>query len=314
MTQVNEKLAFVFPGQGSQSVGMIADLLGHEIVQQTFAEADEALGYKLSQIIESGSAEELGKTDVTQPALLTVSIALWRLWLAEDGAKPAMVAGHSLGEYSALVAAGALEFKDAVKLVSERGKFMQEAVPAGKGAMAAIIGMDDADVIALCKESAKEGEVSAVNFNSPGQVVIAGTKEAVDAACVLAKEKGARRALPLPVSVPSHCILMKPASERLADSLDQLTISAPQIPVIHNVDVSEHKENESLKEALVTQLYQPVRWTETIEHFAKEGVTTVVECGPGKVLTGLIRRIDKSLTSYNIFDGETLKSTLEELK
>lgn len=314
MTEVNKQLAFVFPGQGSQSVGMIADLLDHEIVQNTFAEADEALGYQLSEIIQSGTAEELGKTDITQPALLAVSIALWRIWLAQGGVTPAVVAGHSLGEYSALVAAGVLDFKEAIKLVSERGKFMQEAVPAGQGAMAAIIGMDDKDVIAMCQEISTAGDVSAVNFNSPGQVVIAGTKEAVDKACVLAKEKGARRALPLPVSVPSHCILMKPASERLAASLDALTVSEPNLRVIHNVDVSEHKDAKSIKEALVTQLYQPVRWTETIELLAKEGVTQVVECGPGKVLTGLIRRIDKSITSYNVFDGATLEATLEELK
>ena len=242
-----------------------------------------------------------------------MSIALYRLWIEKTGKTPALVAGHSLGEYSALVAAGAMAFKDAVKLVSLRGQFMQTAVPAGTGGMAAIIGMDDDAVIALCQEISKDGAVSAVNFNSPGQVVIAGEKAAVDAACELAKEKGARRALPLPVSVPSHCILMKPAADKLAVELDAIEINAPTIPVIHNVDVKAHNDAEAIKEALITQLYQPVRWTETVAGFADQGIENVVECGSGKVLTGLIRRIDKSLTLFNLSDGASLQNVIESM-
>ena len=313
MSEMNRTLAFVFPGQGSQSLGMIQDLLDHEIVRKTFEEADDALGFSLSEIIKSGDEATLAKTEITQPAILTVSIALWRVWQSENGAEPAFLAGHSLGEYSALVAAGVLAFKDAVKLVHDRGNFMQEAVPAGVGAMAAILGLDDEMVIAVCKESENAGVVAAVNFNSQGQVVIAGEKAAVEAACALAKERGARRALLLSVSVPSHCILMKPAAERLAKTLDDMLLSSPNHIVIHNVDVSAHVDVTEIKEALVSQLYEPVRWTETIEKLAREGVTTVVECGPGKVLTGLIRRIDKSITSYNVFDGASLDSVIKEI-
>lgn len=313
MSEMNRTLAFVFPGQGSQSLGMIQDLLDHEIVRKTFEEADDALGFSLSEIIKSGDEATLAKTEITQPAILTVSIALWRVWQSENGAEPAFLAGHSLGEYSALVAAGVLAFKDAVKLVHDRGNFMQEAVPAGVGAMAAILGLDDDAVIAVCKESENAGVVAAVNFNSQGQVVIAGEKAAVEAACALAKERGARRALLLSVSVPSHCILMKPAAERLAKTLDDMLLSSPNHIVIHNVDVSAHVDVAEIKEALVSQLYEPVRWTETIEKLAREGVTTVVECGPGKVLTGLIRRIDKSITSYNVFDGASLDSVIKEI-
>ena len=311
MTQAN--LAFVFPGQGSQALEMLKDSWDNPVVEATFNEADAALGFSLSEIIKTGTAEDLGKTEITQPALLTVSIALYRLWIEKTGKTPALVAGHSLGEYSALVAAGAMAFKDAVKLVSLRGQFMQTAVPAGTGGMAAIIGMDDDAVIALCQEISKDGAVSAVNFNSPGQVVIAGEKAAVDAACELAKEKGARRALPLPVSVPSHCILMKPAADKLAVELDAIEINAPTIPVIHNVDVKAHNDAEAIKEALITQLYQPVRWTETVAGFADQGIENVVECGSGKVLTGLIRRIDKSLTLFNLSDGASLQNVIESM-
>lgn len=313
MSEMNRTLAFVFPGQGSQSLGMIQDLLDHDIVKQTLTEADEALGFSLSDIIKSGDVETLGKTEITQPAILTVSIALWRVWSAQNGAQPMYLAGHSLGEYSAMVAAGVLAFKDAVKLVHDRGIFMQEAVPAGTGAMAAILGLDDADVIAVCHDSQAAGIVAAVNFNSQGQVVIAGEKAAVEAACALAKERGAKRALLLPVSVPSHCILMKPAAERLAVALDNMLLSTPASVVIHNVDVKAHTDITEIKDVLVSQLYEPVRWTETIEYLAREGVTTIVECGPGKVLTGLIRRIDKSLVTYNILDGATLETVISEI-
>ncbi len=313
MSEINQALAFVFPGQGSQSVGMIADLLDHAIVAQTLSEADEALGFSLSDIIRSGDEAALGKTEITQPAILTVSIALWRVWSAENGAKPAFFAGHSLGEYSALVAAGVMAFKDAVRLVHFRGQYMQEAVPEGTGAMAAILGLEDAAVIALCEDSAEKGIVAAVNFNSPGQVVIAGQKEAVAAACDLAKERGAKRALLLPVSVPSHSVLMKPAAERLATMLDNMLLASPSEVVIHNVDVQAHYDAEEIKTALISQLYEPVRWTETIEQLVREGVTTIVECGPGKVLTGLIRRIDKSLITYNVFDGASLDRVIKEI-
>lgn len=310
---MNRTLAFVFPGQGSQSVGMIADLLDNEIVKATLCEADEALGFGLSDLIIDGDAEALGRTEITQPAILTVSIALWRVWCAQNGTQPAYLAGHSLGEYSALVAAGVLAFKDAVKLVHNRGLYMQEAVPAGTGAMAAILGLEDAAVVTLCDDSKDAGIVAAVNFNSQGQVVIAGEKAAVEAACALAKERGAKRALLLPVSVPSHCILMKPAADRLATELDGMLLSTPNQVVIHNVDVKAHTDVEEIKEALVSQLYEPVRWTESVELLAREGVTTVVECGPGKVLTGLIRRIDKSLTTYNVLDGATLETVIAEI-
>ncbi len=313
MSEMNRTLAFVFPGQGSQSVGMIADLLDNEIVKETLCEADEALGFGLSDLIIDGDAEALGRTEITQPAILTVSIALWRVWCAQNGTQPAYLAGHSLGEYSALVAAGVLAFKDAVKLVHNRGLYMQEAVPAGTGAMAAILGLEDAAVVTLCDDSKDAGIVAAVNFNSQGQVVIAGEKAAVEAACALAKERGAKRALLLPVSVPSHCILMKPAADRLATELDGMLLSTPNQVVIHNVDVKAHTDVEEIKEALVSQLYEPVRWTESVELLAREGVTTVVECGPGKVLTGLIRRIDKSLTTYNVLDGATLETVIAEI-
>ncbi len=313
MSEMNRALAFVFPGQGSQSINMIADLLDHPIVKDTLQEADDALGFSLSEIIREGDVETLGKTEITQPAILTVSVALWRVWCSENGTQPAFLAGHSLGEYSALVAAGVFAFKDAVKLVHLRGQYMQEAVPAGVGAMAAILGLDDDVVIEVCKESESSGIVAAVNFNSQGQVVIAGEKAAVEAACVLAKEKGAKRALLLPVSVPSHCILMKPAADRLAETLENLLLSTPNHIVIHNVDVKAHTDVESIKDALISQLYEPVRWTETIEFLAREGVTAIVECGPGKVLTGLIRRIDKNLTTYNVYDGASLDTVIKEI-
>ncbi|GAA5101190.1 ACP S-malonyltransferase [Wohlfahrtiimonas larvae] len=300
---IQKDLAFIFPGQGSQTEGMLADVVNEPVVVATLQEANDALGYDLRTIILEGSKEELGKTVVTQPAILTVSIALWRLWCEKSEVRPAFLAGHSLGEYSALVAAGVLPFADAVKLVSQRATYMQEAVQPGEGAMAAILGMEDTAVVALCEEAA-EGEIlSAVNFNSPGQVVIAGTAAAVERASVMAKDKGARKAMPLPVSVPSHCLLMKPAAERLAVEMDTLTFSAPNIAVIHNVDVRTHNEAAEIKSSLVEQLYQPVRWTETVESMIAQGVAQLVECGPSKVLTGLTKRINKEAKSFNI-DGE----------
>ena len=305
--------AIVFPGQGSQAVGMVADLYeSSEVVQQTFAEASSALGYDMWALVSTDSEGKLNQTEYTQPALLTASVAIWREYLANGGERPSLMAGHSLGEYSALVCAEVLSLADGVKLVQKRGQYMQEAVPAGTGAMAAIIGLADELVQKACDDAAQGAVVSPVNFNSPGQIVIAGEKEAVERAMTLAKEAGAKRALPLPVSVPSHCALMKPAADQLAKDLEGLELNAPTIPVINNVDVAQPQAPESIKQALVQQLYSPVRWTETIMEFAKLGVTEVVEFGPGKVLTGLGKRIDKSISYSAANDVESVAATLQK--
>ncbi|AWL12025.1 [Acyl-carrier-protein] S-malonyltransferase [Saliniradius amylolyticus] len=307
------ELALVFPGQGSQTVGMLTELAErYSQVQETFEQASEALGYDLWALVQNGPESQLNETHRTQPALLTASVAIWRIWQAEGGAKPAMMAGHSLGEYSALVCAGVLDFTDAVKLVEKRGQLMQQAVPAGVGAMAAIIGLDDDKVKAACQQAAEGQVVSAVNFNSPGQVVIAGNKEAVDRAVVLCKDTGAKRALPLPVSVPSHCALMEPAAQELADALKQVTFNSPDIPVVNNVDVAVESDGDRIRDALVRQLYSPVRWTESVQFMAGQGISTLAETGPGKVLTGLARRIDKSLAATAINTPDSLKSLLEK--
>ena len=304
-------LAFVFPGQGSQSMGMLAELAAaYPVVGQSFAEASEALGYDLWKLVQEGPEEELNKTHITQPALLAAGIAVWRVWQEKGGASPVVMAGHSLGEYTALVAAGAMPFTDAVALVADRGKFMQEAVPAGEGAMAAILGLDDAVVIELCEKAAEGQVVSAVNFNSPGQVVIAGAAAAVDRACELAKAAGAKRALKLAVSAPSHCALMKPAAERLAERLQGIEISVPAIPVINNADVASAESAEAIRDALVRQLYSPVRWGETIQKMAADGVDSLIECGPGKVLVGLNKRIVKEMNAAAVFDTATLDAAL----
>jgi [acyl-carrier-protein] S-malonyltransferase len=304
-------LAFVFPGQGSQSMGMLADLAAaYPVVEQTFAEASEALGYDLWKLVQEGPEEELNKTHITQPALLAAGIAVWRVWQEKGGAAPLVMAGHSLGEYTALVAAGAMQFADAVALVADRGKFMQEAVPAGEGAMAAILGLDDAKVIEICEQAAEGEVVSAVNFNSPGQVVIAGAAGAVDRACELAKEAGAKRALKLAVSAPSHCALMKPAAERLAERLQGIEINAPAIPVINNADVASPADAEAIRDALVRQLYSPVRWVETVQKMSADGVDRLIECGPGKVLVGLNKRIVKEMNAAAVFDTATLDAAL----
>ncbi|MFD2641051.1 ACP S-malonyltransferase [Pseudomonas japonica] len=298
---MSASLAFVFPGQGSQSLGMLAELgTQHQLVIDTFSEASEALGYDLWALIQNGPEEQLNQTDKTQPAILTASIALWRLWLAEGGARPAFVSGHSLGEYSALVAAGSLSLADAVKLVERRGQLMQEAVPAGQGAMAAILGLDDADVVAICAEAAQGDVVSAVNFNSPGQVVIAGAKAAVERAIEGCKARGAKRALPLPVSVPSHCELMRPAAERFADSVNAIEWKAPEIPVVQNVSAAVPADLDTLKRDLLEQLYKPVRWVECVQALAAQGAVQLVECGPGKVLAGLNKRCADGVTTYNL--------------
>ena len=303
--------AFIFPGQGSQSVGMLADLAAqYAQVAETFVEASEALGYDLWKITQEGPADELNQTHITQPAMLAGGIAVHRVWQAQGGARPLAMAGHSLGEYTALVAAGSLSLADAVQLVADRGRFMQEAVPAGVGAMAAILGLDDARVIEVCKQAAQGEVVSAVNFNSPGQVVVAGHKAAVERAVELAKEAGAKRALLLPVSVPSHCSLMLPAAEKLAERLAGIEFSAPAIPVYNNVDVAAESDADAIRAALKRQLFSPVRWVETIQALADAGVDTVVECGPGKVLAGLNKRINKGMGTQVTQDADSLAKAL----
>lgn len=308
---MTKKLAIVFPGQGSQSVGMLADLYQtYPLVQDTFNEASAALGYDLWALIANGPEEQLNETQRTQPALLTASVAVWRVWQQQGGATPAYFAGHSLGEYSALVCAGVLSLADAVKLVEKRGQYMQQAVPAGTGAMAAIIGLDDAAIAKACADAAQGEVVAPVNYNSPGQVVIAGHKAAVERAGEACKAAGAKRALPLPVSVPSHCALMRPAAEQLAVDLAALQFNTPAIPVVNNVDVQIAGNADAIKDALIRQLYSPVRWTETIEYFAAQGVTEVLELGAGKVLSGLIKRINKELNTSSITDSAALSAAL----
>ncbi|MGP1627845.1 MAG: ACP S-malonyltransferase [Aggregatibacter segnis] len=310
-----KKFAMVFPGQGSQTVGMLAELAGdYPIVQETFKQASEVLGYDLWQLVQEGPAEELNKTWQTQPALLTASVAVYRVWQQKYPAlKPEVMAGHSLGEYSALVCAGVLDFQDAVKLVELRGKLMQQAVPEGMGAMYAIIGLDNDAIINACKQAEQGEVVSAVNFNSPGQVVIAGAKAAVERAAALCKEAGAKRALPLAVSVPSHCALMKPAADQLSVSLESITLKEAGVSVLNNVDVKNEIEADAIRNALVRQLYSPVRWTETVEKMAQNGVEVLVEVGPGKVLNGLTKRIVDSLQAVSVNDVKSLDSIEEVL-
>ncbi len=303
--------AFIFPGQGAQSAGMLAGLAAQHVqVTETFAEATEALGYDLWKIVQEDPAEALDQTHVTQPAMLTAGIAVYRVWQARGGVRPAAMAGHSLGEYTALVAAGSLSLADAVNLVADRGRYMQEAVPNGAGAMAAILGLDAAQVIGLCEQAAQGEVVSAVNFNSPGQVVVAGHTAAVERTVALAKAAGAKRALVLPVSVPSHCSLMMPAAEKLAERMADIAFSAPMVPVYNNVDVVAESDADAIRAALERQLFSPVRWVETIQALADAGIDTVVECGPGKVLTGLNKRIDKSMRALVTLDAESLAKAL----
>ncbi|ALF87828.1 MULTISPECIES: ACP S-malonyltransferase [Ralstonia solanacearum species complex] len=306
--------AFVFPGQGSQSVGMLNAFADHPAVAATLAEASDALGQDIGKLIAEGPADELNLTTNTQPVMLTAAVAVYRAWQAAGGPVPTVVAGHSLGEYSALVAAGAIAFKDAVPLVRFRAKAMQEAVPVGEGGMAAILGLSDDDVRAACAEASIAGVVEAVNFNAPAQVVIAGAKAAVEKACEVAKAKGAKRALPLPVSAPFHSSLLKPASDRLRDYLASVTVSAPSIPVINNVDVAVVSDPVTIKDALVRQAASPVRWVETVQKMKADGITRVVECGPGKVLAGLTKRIDGDIVGDAIFDPASLEAVLAQLK
>jgi len=308
---MSQSVAFVFPGQGSQHLGMLADLASENpIIQATFSEASGVLGYDLWNLVQQGSEAELNQTDKTQPALLTAGVALWRLWQEKGGKQPVMMAGHSLGEYTALVCAGAISLVDGVNLVRLRGEFMQQAVAEGSGAMAAILGLADDAIVAAC-ESAQEGQiVSPVNYNCPGQVVIAGEKDAVDRAIVACKAAGAKRAIPLAVSVPSHCALMKPAAEQLADALAAIEVTMPSIPVIQNVSASVPSSIEVLKTNLLTQLYSPVLWTNSVQSMVDQGVGITLECGPGKVLSGLNKKIHKALVVQAINEPAGLDAAL----
>lgn len=303
--------AFFFPGQGSQSLGMMNGFDGTTVVKATFDEASAVLGQDLWAMINGDNAAPINETVNTQPLMLAAGVATYRAYLEAGGKAPAVAAGHSLGEYTALVVAGALDFADAVKLVRLRAELMQSAVPQGEGAMAAILGLDDEVVREVCAEAAQGSVVEAVNFNSPGQVVIAGAAAAVERTMELAKEKGAKRALPLPVSVPSHCSLMKPAAEKLAEALKNVVIKTPQIRVIHNADVAAYDDAEKIKDALVRQLYSPVRWTETVNALVTEGVTQSAECGPGKVLAGLAKRINKEASCSALTDAAQVAAFIE---
>jgi len=308
-------LAMVFPGQGSQSPGMLSGFGDADpVVRSTFDEASAVLSYDLWGLVQSGPAEDLDRTDRTQPALLSAGVAIFRAWTDRDGPPPAMMAGHSLGEYTALVCAGALDFTTAVDLVRFRGEIMQSAVPAGEGAMAAVLGLDDEQVAEACRRSAKGEIVAPVNFNSPGQVVIAGASGAVARAGEAAKASGARRVVALPVSVPSHCALMAPAAERLAARLATVDIRSPAIPIIHNTDAMTHDQPAEIRQALAAQLHQPVRWTDCVRAMTAAGVDVMVEAGPGKVLAGLNRRIDRGLASFPVFDPSTLEKALDGIR
>ena len=294
-------LAFLFPGQGSQAVGMLSEIAQHHAaVAACFAESSEALGYDLWQLVQEGPADRLALTEFTQPAILTASVALYRVWLAENGGRPDYVAGHSLGEYSALVAAGVMSLADAARLVQRRGQAMQSAVPVGEGAMAAIIGLDDAQIVDICEAVSTEYFVGAVNFNAPGQVVIAGHAGAVARAIEALKEAGAKRALPLPVSAPFHTPLMQPAADAMADGLSQILLHSPDMPVMSNVTAQPQTDPETIRRLLVEQVVSPVRWTECVQALLHCGCQNFVECGPGKVLSGLLKRIDKSAACYAI--------------
>ncbi len=311
-------LAFTFPGQGSQSIGMLADLAAdYRQVQESFAEASEVLGYDLWVLSQQGPEARLNATEQTQPAMLAAGVAVARVWRAAGGPAPVVAAGHSLGEYAALVYAGSLDFADAVALVAARGRFMQEAVPEGQGAIAALLGLDDARVLELCESVTDRSAgriVSAVNFNAPGQVVIAGDAGAVEMAIALAGEAGARKAIKLPMSVPVHCELMEPARERLSAKLDDTRLDAPEFPVVHNADNQTHREAAEIRDVLAQQLIRPVRWVESVTRLREHGATILVEPGPGRILTGLNKRIDRSLKTMAVHDSASLDKALAELQ
>jgi [acyl-carrier-protein] S-malonyltransferase len=289
-------LAFVFPGQGSQKIGMLADLAEHNpIIEKTFSEASEVLGYDMWHLIQKGAQEDINLTERTQPILLTCSVAIWRLWNEKKGPVPSQMAGHSLGEWSALVCANVIDFADGLKIVEARGKYMQQAVPVGQGAMAAIIGLEDQAILDACSEASSLGVVDAVNFNAPGQVVIAGSNDAVEQAMEICKSAGAKRALPLPVSAPFHTSLMKPAADNLAEMVNAVTFRAPEVPIMHNVHANNENDPQVIKMLMLEQIYSPVRWVDCVKQLKKSGASTLVECGPGKVLSGLSKRIDREL-------------------
>lgn len=309
---MTQSLALMFPGQGSQHIGMMRELAErYSVVRTTFEEASDALGYDLWHVVQEGPEEALNATACTQPALLTSSVAIWRVWQELEGPRPDVMAGHSLGEYSAMVCAGVLTFAEGVRLVKLRGEAMQAAVPSGEGAMAAILGLDDAAVEAACQEAAQGEVVSAVNYNAPGQVVIAGAKAAVERAIVGCQEAGAKRALPLPVSVPSHCALMRPAAERLEEGIASIELRAPRYTVVQNVDALAHADVDTLRTRLIEQLYRPVRWTACVEAMIERGAEVFIECGPGKVLTGLNKRIARGSKGLAINDPDSLTVALE---
>ncbi|MFD2190150.1 ACP S-malonyltransferase [Pistricoccus aurantiacus] len=310
---MTQPLALVFPGQGSQQIGMLRELAErYSVVRTTFEEASSVLGYDLWHLVQEGPEEELNATACTQPALLAASVAVWRVWQELEGPRPGAMAGHSLGEYSAMVCAGALTFPEGIRLVRLRGEAMQQAVPAGQGAMAAILGLEDGVVERVCQDVATEtGEtVAAVNYNAPGQVVIAGSKSGVERGIIACQDAGAKRAMSLPVSVPSHCALMRPAAERLDKAMNDIVLKSPRYTVFQNVDAKAHEDVDTLRQRLVEQLYQPVRWTECVQAMRGQGVEVFVECGPGKVLTGLGKRIDRSLKGVAVNDPESLESAL----
>jgi [acyl-carrier-protein] S-malonyltransferase len=300
---MSQPTVFVFPGQGSQQVGMLAEIaLENPVVEQTFSQASAVLGYDLWDLVQNGPVEKLNQTDKTQPALLCAGVALWRVWQDKGGQAPALMAGHSLGEYTALVCSGAIGFEDAIDLVRLRGEYMQEAVPAGSGAMAAILGLGDEQVVQACASAANSEVVSAVNFNCPGQVVIAGQKEAVARAIDACKDSGAKRAIELPVSVPSHCELMRPAAQKLAQKLSLIDVQMPKINVVQNVTAQQPQSVEQIKENLISQLYSPVLWTSSMQSIVEQGVEVAIECGPGKVLSGLNKKIHKPLVVASLAD------------
>lgn len=308
----NNQLAFVFPGQGSQSVGMLADMASaYPEIEHTFVEASDALGMDLWTLVAEGPVDELNQTYNTQPAMLAAGVAFWRVWCAQSDVRPAYMAGHSLGEYTALVCSGVLNFTDAITLVAARGRFMQEAVPAGVGAMAAVLGLADEQVVQVCADAAQEEVCAAVNFNSPGQVVIAGNSAAIDRAMLAAKDMGAKRALKLPVSVPSHCALMQPAADKLYTKMQGINFAEPDVTLLHNVDVNVHRGAEEIRLALKQQLFMPVRWVDTVKSISEQGVSAIAEMGPGKVLMGLNRRIVKAVDHFTVYSPDTLNKLLE---